>query len=655
MASPSTTKTTWKLQEIVAHGSSVSSVALGKSSGRLVATGGEDCRVNLWSVNKPNCIMSLTGHTTPVESVRFNNSEELIVAGSQSGSLRIWDLEAAKILRTLMGHKANVCSLDFHPYGEFVASGSLDTNIKLWDVRRKGCVFRYKGHTQAVRCLRFSPDGKWLASTSDDHSIKLWDLTAGKMMAELSEHKGPVNIIEFHPNEYLLASGSADRTVRFWDLEKFQLIGCTEGETIPVRAILFSNDGGCIFCGGKDALRVYGWEPDQCFDSVPVGWGKVSDLAICNNQLIGVSSAQSNISSFVVDLNRVKMTGCAPQGSVPAEMPIGQSAPTGTSLRRIYERPSTTCNKPKRVSPTSDDEEKESRAEIQNQEDYTEIFQPKSAISRTPPRNSEPFPAPPEDDTSIVKEAVAPTPDVVTPAIINKKNTELLQRPPVVASTPIECQEPNPVPAPQSKPPVISAARNEPIGLKAADFLPAFKSSSPTEVVDDEAVSQIQKGHDTMCMVLTSRMHNLDTVRAVWSSGDIKTSIDSAVAINDLSVVVDLLNIVNQKASLWKLDLCLTVLPQIEKMLQSKYESYVQTGCISLKLILKRFLPIITDILAAPPSVGVDISREERLSKCKLCYKQLRVLSPLVKSKASQSGRYGSAFRELHILMSGLE
>lgn len=141
-------------------------------------------------------------------------------------------------------------------------------------------------------------------------------------------------------------------------------------------------------------------------------------------------------------------------------------------------------------------------------------------------------------------------------------------------------------------------------------------------------------------------------------------------------------------SSLWKLDLCTTVLPQIEKLLQSKYEryaescrrlmagrtgqiprwgpqgclcsraaplqppaaskgpggnepaclsssaplsvclsllfaclrlrpstclcSYVQTGCTSLKLILQRFLPLITDILAAPPSVGVDISREER-------------------------------------------
>lgn len=147
MATPVVTKTAWKLQEIVAHASNVSSLVLGKASGRLLATGGDDCRVNLWSVNKPNCIMSLTGHTSPVESVRLNTPEELIVAGSQSGSIRVWDLEAAKILRTLMGHKANICSLDFHPYGEFVASGSQDTNIKLWDIRRKGCVFRYRVST----------------------------------------------------------------------------------------------------------------------------------------------------------------------------------------------------------------------------------------------------------------------------------------------------------------------------------------------------------------------------------------------------------------------------------------------------------------------------------------------------------------------------
>ncbi|XP_075045541.1 katanin p80 WD40 repeat-containing subunit B1 [Mixophyes fleayi] len=654
MATSGMTKPAWKLQEIVAHASNVSAVALGRSSGRLLATGGEDCRVNLWSVDKPNCIMSLTGHTSPVESVRFNPSEKLVVAGSQSGSLRVWNMEEAKIQRTLMGHKANICSLDFHPYGDFVVSGSLDTNIKLWDVRRKGCVFRYKGHTQAVRCLRFSPDGRWLASSSDDHTVKLWDLSAGKLMAEFADHTGPVQIVDFHPNEYMLAS-SADRTVRFWDLEKFQPVGCVEGEATPFRSILFSSDGSCLFCGGRDALRVYGWEPERCFDTVPVAWGKVADLSICNNQLIAVSTAQSNVSSFVVDLNRVKMTGSGSQGHHPQDTPVSQPTTKTSPLRRNYERPSTTCSKPKRVSPTSDDEEKDSRTEIENPEEYKELFQPRSAISRTPPRNSEPFPAPLEEESTTVKESVPPVSEAVVLIPASKKNSEQLHRPPVATSTPIVCHDPPSAPILPSRPPVISATRNEPIGLKVADFLPVVKGSYPMEVSDEESISQIRKGHDTMCMVLTSRIQNLNVVRAVWSTGDVKTSMDSAVAVNDLSVVVDLLNIINQKASLWKLDLCLTVLPQIDKLLQSKYESYMQTGCISLKLVLQRFLPLITDTLAAPPSVGVDISREERLTKCKQCYKQLRSLAPLVKNRTSLTGRYGSNFRELHLLMSGLE
>nr|XP_020653570.1 katanin p80 WD40 repeat-containing subunit B1 [Pogona vitticeps]XP_020653571.1 katanin p80 WD40 repeat-containing subunit B1 [Pogona vitticeps] len=658
MAAAVATKTAWKLQEITAHSSNVASLVLGKSSGRLLATGGDDCRVNIWSVNKPNCIMSLTGHTTPVESVKINTNEELIVAGSQSGSIRIWDLEAAKILRTLMGHKANICSLDFHPFGGFVASGSMDTNIKLWDVRRKGCVFRYKGHTQAVRCLRFSPDGKWLASSSDDHTVKLWDLAAGKIMFEFTGHTGPVNVVEFHPNEYLLASGSSDRTVRFWDLEKFQVVSSIEEEATPVRCVLFNPDGCCLYAGCHDSLRVYGWEPERCFDVVSVNWGKVADLSICNNQLIGVSFTQSTVSSFVVDLNRVTKSGSGLQGLLKDDKPLPQPLPVGSSLRRIYERPSTTCSKPQRMkhnseserrSPSSEDdkEDKESTAEIQNPEDYKEIFLPKNSITRTPPHKSEPFPAPPEDEPILAKEASKPSQASETQIPLPSQSSvpDPLQRPPLAASTPM----------PRTEPSVIPAARNEPIGLKASDFLPAVKNQSLVEIVDEEAMSQIRKGHETMCVVLTSRHKNLDTVRAVWSTGDIKTSVDSAVAINDLSVVVDLLNIVNQKASLWKLDLCTVVLPQIEKLLQSKYESYVQTGCTSLKLILQRFLPLITDILAAPPSVGVDISREERLHKCRLCYKQLKHISNIIKNKSGLSGRHGSAFRELHLLMAVLE
>lgn len=44
-----------------------------------------------------------------------------------------------------------------------------------------------------------------------------------------------------------------------------------------------------------------------------------------------------------------------------------------------------------------------------------------------------------------------------------------------------------------------------------------------------------------------------------------------------------------------------------------------------------------------------------RLHKCRLCYKQLKSISGLVKSKSGLSGRHGSTFRELHLLMASLD
>ncbi|XP_054626122.1 katanin p80 WD40 repeat-containing subunit B1 isoform X2 [Dunckerocampus dactyliophorus] len=696
MAAASATKISWRLQEFEAHTSRVSCVSLGKSSGRLLASGGEDCRVNIWSVSKANCIMSLSGHKKPVECLHFNMSEELLATGSQSGAIRVWDLEAAKMLRTLTGHKANITSLGFHPFGDFLASSSTDTNIKLWDVRRKGHLYSYKGHTQAVRSLAFSPDGKWLASAGDDHTVKLWDLMQAKTISEFTAHGGAVNAIQFHPNEYLLASGSSDRSVKLWDLEKFSMVASLEGDASPVRCILFSPDGSCLFSGSTDFLRVYGWEPDCCLDSVAVGWGRVCDLAVCNEQLIGASHQLSSVASYVVDLKRVK-TSASPAlpGIVQSQQPSAE--PKGGALRRSYERPATACRSQgvkcssdadrrspevERRSPSEDEaDEKVSSAEIHNAEDYKEIFQPKNAISRTPPKVLEPFPAPPEDELSSLFGRHVHN----APVIPDQQQASLL-----ASSTPVQRVEPTvvtcakhpppsaagqvfpalplsePLPPPPLLPPlpqtsgkphpkIFPIARNEPIGLNVADFLPSSPDKRPAVLSDDEALSQIRKGHDTMCVMLSSRHKNLDTVRAVWAREGIKCALDAAVSINDLSIVVDVLNIVNMQPSLWKLDVCMTSLPQIDKLLQSKYESYIQCGCTSLKIIMKYFWPLISDTLRAAPSVGVDITREERHHKCRMCCKQLKNVNNVVKNKASQVGRHGCAFRELQLLMAPLD
>lgn len=101
-------KRAYKLQEFVAHSSNVNCLKIGKKSSRVLVTGGEDHKVNMWAIGKPNAILSLAGHTSAVESVAFDASEVVVVAGAASGTIKLWDLEEAKIVRTLTDRKSVV-------------------------------------------------------------------------------------------------------------------------------------------------------------------------------------------------------------------------------------------------------------------------------------------------------------------------------------------------------------------------------------------------------------------------------------------------------------------------------------------------------------------------------------------------------------------
>ena len=47
-------------EDFTAHNADVKCLGLGHKSGRVMVTGGDDRKVNLWSVGKPQCIMVST-------------------------------------------------------------------------------------------------------------------------------------------------------------------------------------------------------------------------------------------------------------------------------------------------------------------------------------------------------------------------------------------------------------------------------------------------------------------------------------------------------------------------------------------------------------------------------------------------------------------
>ncbi|KAI3765089.1 hypothetical protein L2E82_15114 [Cichorium intybus] len=297
----------YKLQEFVAHSANVNCIKIGKKGRRHFITGGDDEIVNLWSIGTATCITSLTGHTSPIESVAFDSTEVLVAAGASSGVVKLWDLEETKVVRTLNGHRSYCTALEFHPFGgEFLASGSMDTNLKIWDIRKKGCIHTYKGHKRAISTIKFTPDGRWVVSGGLDNVVKIWDLTAGKLLHEFKLHEGHIKSMDFHPLEFLLATGSSDRTVKFWDLETFELIGTTRPEETGVRSITFHPDGRTLFCGLDNSLKVYSWEPIICHDAVDIGWSTLGDLCVNDGKLLGCSYFQNSIGVWAADISHIE-------------------------------------------------------------------------------------------------------------------------------------------------------------------------------------------------------------------------------------------------------------------------------------------------------------------------------------------------------------
>ena len=48
-------------EEFTAHSDTVNCVCIGRKSGRVLATGGDDRNVNIWTVGQPNVVMVCRG------------------------------------------------------------------------------------------------------------------------------------------------------------------------------------------------------------------------------------------------------------------------------------------------------------------------------------------------------------------------------------------------------------------------------------------------------------------------------------------------------------------------------------------------------------------------------------------------------------------
>jgi WD40 repeat protein len=272
-----------------AHPDGVAAVAL-SPDGQVLATGGYDSRVGLWSVKgleeRALFAPGPLGRPNPVYAVAFSPDGKTLATGGGTyaevphvplpGEVKLWDVETRAAKAILRGRPLHIHAVAFSPDGKSLAAGcglipavfkeiksfddippqeELDRElgeVTVWDLASgKGRTF-FRGQTGRIRAVCFSPDSKALAAGGRDGTIRIWDVASGQERACLQESRHCVNAVCFSPDGKTLASaqdGPRDG-VKLWDMSTGRARARFDGHAGVVTSVAFSPDGKLLATTG---------------------------------------------------------------------------------------------------------------------------------------------------------------------------------------------------------------------------------------------------------------------------------------------------------------------------------------------------------------------------------------------------------------------
>ncbi|XP_062850294.1 phospholipase A-2-activating protein [Trichomycterus rosablanca] len=214
----------------------------------LIATGGNDNIICIFSLDRPDPIFLLKGHKNTVCSLSSGKFGTLL-SGSWDTTAKVW--LGDKCMMTLQGHTAAVWAVVILPEQGLMLTGSADKTIRLW---KAGCCEKtYTGHEDCVRGLAVINDEEFF-SCSNDASIRRWKVT-GECVQVYYSHTNYVYSLTVLPNGQDFVSTGEDRTVRIWKKGE-----CAQTIRLPTQSVwcccVLPN--GDIVVGASDGMiRVF--------------------------------------------------------------------------------------------------------------------------------------------------------------------------------------------------------------------------------------------------------------------------------------------------------------------------------------------------------------------------------------------------------------
>lgn len=164
----------------------------------------------------------LKGHTDSVVAVAFNFNGTLVATGGYDGVVRVWSAATGEMIKALEGPSEEVEWFQWHQKGNVILAGSTDGTAWLWLATSGECMQVFAGHEEGVSCGSFSGSGKIAVTGSNDATLRMWNPKTGECMHVFRGHdfhEGPICTVICHPHQPLCITGSQDGTARLVHLQ----------------------------------------------------------------------------------------------------------------------------------------------------------------------------------------------------------------------------------------------------------------------------------------------------------------------------------------------------------------------------------------------------------------------------------------------------
>lgn len=241
------------------------------ADGTILASGGEDHSILIWSVPEAKPIQRLLAHHQPVSQVLISPDQQWLISQSEDSTLCIWRLPAGKLVKRLPARntgfsfstvgklaycdrQANLVVIDlktqvvlwkqpqvigrplFTPAGDQLGWIDTASHYSVYNIFTQQRIVTFPLGAYTNWSVDFTPDGKKLVVSKWGGAIELWDWRFAKRLTQFYAYSlMSVQKLRFDEAGRLQTAGGD--SIRYWNLATHELL-FSVGDGVYLKALL---------------------------------------------------------------------------------------------------------------------------------------------------------------------------------------------------------------------------------------------------------------------------------------------------------------------------------------------------------------------------------------------------------------------------------